>query len=167
MESTLALQGFYRRNLPHFVTSLRPIFITFDTRKHRILPPCARNIALRHALHDHGRKIFMDVAVIMPDHVHLIFTLLQGEDELPCSLAEVMKGIKGVSARRINQLLGRRGLLWQDESFDHVVRDSERSLAKFEYVCNNPVRAGLVSCADEYPWLWRSWVEGRRDADMQ
>jgi len=53
----------------------------------------------------------MDVAVIMPDHVHLIFTLLQGEDELPCSLAEVMKGIKGVSSRRINQLLGRRGLL--------------------------------------------------------
>ncbi len=109
----------------------------------------------------------MHVAVVMPDHVHLIFTLLRGEDELPCSLAEVMKGIKGVSARRINQLLGRRGRLWQDESFDHVVRDSEWSLAKFAYVCNNPVRAGLVRCADEYPWLWRSWVEGRLFADMQ
>jgi REP element-mobilizing transposase RayT len=110
----------------------------------------------------------MDVAIIMPDHAHLIFTPLQGDDETPCSLAEVMKGIKGVSARRINQLLGRRKPVWQDESFDHVVRKSESSLAKFEYVCDNPVRAGLVRCADEYPWLWRSWVEGSRDdADMQ
>jgi len=109
----------------------------------------------------------MDVAIIMPDHVHLIFTLLQGEDELTCSLAEVMKGIKGVSSRRINQLLRRKKPVWQDENFDHIVRDSERSLAKFEYVCNNPVHAGLVSCADEYPWLWRSWVEGSAGADMQ
>ncbi|HXH40851.1 MAG TPA: transposase [Thermoanaerobaculia bacterium] len=167
MNSTLALKGFYRRNLPHFVTSLRPLFLTFNTYDRWILPPGARTIALRHALHDHGRKIFMDVAVVMPDHVHLIFTLLQGEFELPCSLAEVMKGIKGVSARRINQLLKRRVPVWQDENFDHVVRDGERSLAKFEYVCNNPVRAGLVRCADEYPWLWRSWVEGRRGAGMQ
>jgi REP element-mobilizing transposase RayT len=167
MESPLALKGFYRRNLPHIVTSLRPIFVTFDTYERWVLPPGARTIALRHALHDHGKKIFMDVALIMPDHVHLIFTLLQGEDELPCSLAEVMKGIKGVSARRINQLLGRRKPVWQDESFDHMVRDSEWSLAKFEYVCNNPVAAGLVRCANEYPWVWRSWVEGRRDADMQ
>ena len=167
MESTLALKGFYRRNLPHFVTSLRPIFVTVDTYDRWVLPPGARTIALRHALHDHRRKIFVDVAIIMPDHAHLIFTLLQGESELPCSLAEVLKGIKGVSSRRIKQLLGRRKPVWQDENFDHVVRDSERSLAKFGYVRNNPVRAGLVSCPDEYPWLWRSWVEGRCDADMQ
>jgi len=66
-----------------------------------------------------------------------------------------------VSARRINQLLGRSKPVWLDESFDHVVRLSEASEAKFAYVCNNPVRAGLVSRTDDYPWLWRSWIEGR------
>jgi len=69
--------------------------------------------------------------------------------------------MKGVSARRINQLLHRSGPVWQDESFDHVIRSTERSRAKFEYVCNNPVRAGLAGSPDEYPWLWRPWVEGR------
>jgi len=109
----------------------------------------------------------MKVALVMPDHVHLIFTLLHDQDDVPYPLAEVMKGIKGVSARRINQLLGRSGTLWLDESFDHVVRNFESSQAKLEYVCDNPVRAGLVGSADEYPWLWRVWVEGKANADMQ
>src|SRR5689334_10403838 len=43
-----------------------------------------------------------------------------------------MKGIKGVSARRINQLLGRNGPLWQDEAFDHVVRNFESTQAKLD-----------------------------------
>jgi len=161
IDGPLALKPFYRRNLPHIVNA-RPLFLTFNTLNRWILPPGARTLALRHALHEHREKIFMDVAVIMPDHAHLIFSLLQDKFEVPYSLAEVMKGIKGVSSRRINQLLGRTGsFVWQDESFDHVVRQSERSLAKYEYVCNNPVRAGLVKHADEYPWLWRSWIEGR------
>jgi REP element-mobilizing transposase RayT len=167
MENSLALRGFYRRNLPHFVTAARPLFVTFTTLDRWILPPGARTIALRHALYDHEKKIFMDVALVMPDHVHLIFSLLHDENDVAFSLAEVMKGIKGVSARRINQLLCRGEPVWQDESFDHVVRHSEWSQAKFEYVCNNPVRAGLVKCADEYPWIWRSWIEGRGGSEMQ
>jgi len=167
MQSPLALKGFYRRNLPHIVRADRPLFVTFTTRNRWILPPGARTIALRHALHDHMTKIYMRVAIVMPDHVHLIFTLLHDQNDVPYSLAEVMKGIKGVSARRINQLTGRRGTLWLDEAFDHVVRNSESSQAKLEYVCDNPVRAGLVKSADEYPWLWRIWIEGRADADMQ
>jgi REP element-mobilizing transposase RayT len=109
----------------------------------------------------------MDVAIIMPDHGHLIFTLLHDRYEVPYSLAEVMKGIKGVSARKINQLLGRTGPVWLDEAFDHVVRHGEHSLAKFGYVCDNAVRAGLVADANDYPWLWRSWIEGRDGAEMQ
>jgi REP element-mobilizing transposase RayT len=153
--------GFYRRNLPHFERWDRPLFVTFSTIDRRILPPAARTIVIRHCLHEHGQKIFVDVAVVMPDHVHLIFHLLQDPDGSPHALRQVMKSIKGVSARRINQFLARSGPLWQDESFDHVLREHERSRAKYEYVCENPVRAGLVRFADDYPWLWRSWIEGR------
>ncbi len=96
----------------------------------------------------------------MPDHVHLILTLLGGDAEKDVMLWRIMKSMKGISARNINCLLGRSGSVWLDESFDHVVRARDRSRSKFEYVCNNPVRAGLVTSPDEYPWLWRSWIEG-------
>ncbi|MFW6189717.1 MAG: hypothetical protein ACOC7T_04710 [Planctomycetota bacterium] len=37
---------------------------------------------------------------------------------------------------------------------------------KVEYICRNPVRAGLVDSPEEYPWLWRTWVEGGRPLDF-
>ena len=146
---------FYRRNLPHYSVAEKLTFITFDTLNRRRLPPGARTLALRHALHEHGAALWMRVAVVMPDHVHLIFSIL-GSLALP----DIMRGIKGVSSRRINQLLGGKGPLWQDESFDHVVRNYEWSQRKVDYVCDNPVRAGIVRSPDDYPWLWRSWIEG-------
>jgi REP-associated tyrosine transposase len=151
----------YRRNLPHIVRYDRPLFITFSTVDRRILPPGARTITLRHVVFEHKRRAWIDVVVVMPDHAHLVLTLTAYEESTTVELGDVMKSIKGVSSRNINKLLGRKGNIWQDESFDHVLRMNERSRAKLEYVCNNPVRAGLVKNADDYPWLWRSWIEGR------
>ena len=147
---------FYRRRRPHIVRIDRPIFLTFVTFNRWRLPPGARTLALRHVMFEHLRKFYVHVAVIMPDHVHLVLRLLR-ED---VSLAEITKAMKGIASRRINQLLVRSGTVWRDESFDHVVRSCEWSRRKIDYVCNNPVRAGLVANADEYPWLWRAWVEG-------
>jgi putative transposase len=90
----------------------------------------------------------------------VILSLLETPQFDNRALSHITTSIKGISARNINLLLHRRAPVWRDESFDHVVRKTERSRAKFEYVCNNPVRAGLVASADEYPWLWRSWIEG-------
>jgi putative transposase len=72
----------------------------------------------------------------------------------PFSLAEIMQAIKSASAHRINQVLQRRGYVWQQESFDRVPRREESIGLKVEYVLNNPVRAGLVRLPGEYPWLW-------------
>ena len=92
----------------------------------------------------------------MPDHVHIIFTpLIDYDAREVCSLAEIMDAIKGASAHRINKAVGRRGRVWQAESFDHVVRCSEGLDAKIQYVLENPVRRGLVANSTEYPWLWR------------
>lgn len=94
--------------------------------------------------------------VVMPDHVHMLFTPLDG-----WSLATIMKRVKGPAAREINLLLGRRGALWQDESFDRILTSDEDVRRKGEYIAENPVRAGLVTSADEYPWLWREWIDGK------
>jgi hypothetical protein len=66
-----------------------------------------------------------------------------------------LRGIKGASARAINQLLGRHGPVWQEESFDHVLRSSEGLDSKIEYVLQNPVRNGLVNSWQEYRWAWQ------------
>ena len=89
----------------------------------------------------------------MPDHVHLIFTPLYDGDNLH-SVAEIMQGIKGASAHKINHLLNRSGQVWQRESFDRVLRREESIHPKVGYMVQNPVRAGLVQTAEEYRWLW-------------
>jgi len=119
----------------------------------------ARDVILRHCLHDHGRKIRLHAAVVMPDHVHLLLTPLRDEQGWPYGVAAILKLIKGTSARSVNQLLRVSGPVWQEESFDHVLRSDESFAEKLEYIRQNPVRRGLVDRPEEYRWLW---IEGER-----
>jgi putative transposase len=84
--------------------------------------------------------------VVMPNHVHLLI-----EPRLP--LERITRGIKGVSARDANRLLKRPGcVFWQAESFDHWVRTPAEGEKICHYVEDNPVKAGLVSTPDKWPW---------------
>ena len=150
----------YRRNLPHFQCPGTTLFVTFCTYRGWTLPESVRGVVLQHCLHDHGTKLCMHGAVVMPDHVHLILTPLADDEGSMYGLAEIIGAIKGASAHSVNRLLRRRGHVWQDESFDHVLRRDESQRAKVDYVCANPIRRGLAKSEDEYPWLWREWIEG-------
>ena len=144
----------YRRRLPHYQRDDRPIFVSFRTLKCLLLTPEARTLTLRHCLHDHGRTVVLHAAVIMPDHAHLLFTALRDFEGWTYALPEILRAIKGCSARSINQLTGRSGPVWQDESFDHVLRGDESLRETVEYIRQNPVRKGLVTRPENYPWLW-------------
>lgn len=144
----------YRRRLPHYQRDDRPLFVTFRTQKRVELPPEARTRALRHCVHDHGKTINLHAAVIMPDHAHLLFTALRDAEGWTFALPEILRAIKGTSARSINNLLSRRGPVWQDESFDHVLRGKESLRETVEYIRQNPVRKGLAVRPEDYPWLW-------------
>jgi putative transposase len=146
---------FYRRKLPHLQSDYKPHFVTFCTHRRWILPEKARGIVLNSCLHDHEVKIDLHAVVVMPDHVHMILTPLikQTAFEVYC-LGEITDGIKGASAHLVNRALGRQGKVWQTESFDRVLRSSEKLDEKIDYILNNPVRAGLVESAPDYPWLW-------------
>src|SRR5207249_1056164 len=74
-------------------------------------------------------------------------------------LHEILRRLKGYSARLINQRRGTRSPVWQEESFDRVLRSSESLDAKIAYVLANPVRAGLANLSAEYPWSWRKPLE--------
>jgi len=75
----------------------------------------------------------------------------------PFPLQDILKLIKGPAASSVNLLNRTCGALWQDESFDHVLRLNESFDEKLEYIRQNPVRRGLVARPEEYEWLW---VEG-------
>ncbi len=144
----------YRRRLPHYQRDDRPLFVTFRTQKTLELSPEARTLALQHCLHDHGKTIQIHAAVIMPDHVHLLFTALRDGDGWAFALPEILRAIKGASSRSINKLSGRAGPVWQDESFDHVLRGDESLRETIDYIRQNPVRKGLVEKPEDYSWLW-------------
>jgi len=147
---------FYRRNLPHIQRDFTPHFITFNTKFRSVLPGWARDIVLACCIHDHERRYRLRVALVMADHVHLILTPLTDETQRSVvSLVDIMRAIKGASAHAINHRSGTSGRVWQEESFDRVVRSSESLDAKIAYILENPVRKGLVKDWSEYRWVWR------------
>ena len=140
----------YRRRLPHLSKENKTYFVTFCTCQRFFLIPTALDQVLASCVHDHPQQYWLHCAVVIPDHVHLILT------PHARTLVKIIGSIKGASAYRVNRLIGRSGPLWQEESFDKIVRRSENLLKKAEYIAANPVRAGLVTSPDAYRWLWRA-----------
>ena len=96
--------------------------------------------------------------VVMPDHVHWLFSLAVGD------LSACVRKFKSHSARSINRLVGTQGAIWQAGFFDHRMRDAEDLRAQAMYVIRNPVRAGLVARSVDYPYWGCRWVS-HADAD--
>lgn len=74
---------------------------------------------------------------IMNNHVHILFKPLE-------SLSKVMQMIKGVSAKKINELLFQKGKFWADDYYDKAIRDENHFLLVYEYIKNNPLKIGGV-----------------------
>ena len=148
------MQHVYKRNLPHIDNGRQSYFLTFCTRDRWILPPRARSIVLECCRHNHNKKYFLDAVVVMPDHVHLILTpCMDRVKNAAVPISSITRVLKSYSAFRINRELGRTGSLWQDETYDHVIRGGEMA-EMYRYVLLNPVRKGLVSAPEEYEWVW-------------
>ena len=144
----------YRRKLPHYQWLDKVYFVTFSTHHRKALSPGARDIVLNTCLSGNGRLFELHAAVVMPDHVHLLLTPLADQEGL-ISIPEIMQAIKGAAAHRVNKYLGRKGRVWQEESFDRAMREVENVRGKIDYILGNPVRAGLVENPFDYRWLWK------------
>ena len=157
----------YRRNLPHFQPDGAELFITF--RLYGTLPLASGRDGHAFAAADRelertplgpswlkqpriaecvtetirqgerGRALYDLVAfVVMPNHVHLLI-----DPRVPAP--KITQFVKGVSAKRANELLRRTGLrFWQDESFDRWVRSPKERANIIRYIEFNPVRANLA-----------------------
>jgi REP-associated tyrosine transposase len=112
------------------------------------------NAVLQRCFHNNGKTIHPHAVVVMPDYVHLLLTALRDADGWTFALPEILRAIKGGSARSVNKLASRVGPLWQDESFDHVLRGNESLRETIDYIRQIPVRRGLEDKAESYEWLW-------------
>ena len=157
----------YRRRLPHLQKADAAVFVTFCTAGRLALPEQTRDLVLEHCLRESGiqsfagegaraTRVHLYAAVVMPDHVHMLFLPLRDEEGWPYPLVDILQCLKSVTAHRINRLLHTSGPVWEEESFDHVLRSDESLKEKCEYIRQNPVTAGLVQKPEDYRWLWVS-----------
>jgi len=147
----------HRQRLEHVFEPGGTYFVTVTLLDRRVdlsdgrLAPLVVS-ALKHF--EEKRYLLFDY-VVMPDHVHFLVKPLQIDGEwLP--LSRIYHSFKSFTANQINRALGRTGALWQDDTYDRVVRGRTDFEEKAKYILMNPLRKGLVSD----PLLWPWWGRG-------
>ena len=164
-----------RRHLPHFEVPGSIYHVTWKTHDQLALSPEARRRTLEACSYWHGRKMKCYIACVMPDHVHLLLqpTSVQESGKTGVhSLSEILHSIKSFSAHEVNKVMKRSGSVWQEESFDRMIRSESDLHEKWNYIWDNAWRAGPVGIVDENPFVWTPGTEeqidhsaSRRDAE--
>jgi len=94
---------------------------------------------------EHG--FLLGAWVFLPDHWHAIICPAH-----PLTISGVMESIKVGATKRINRSRREAGLLWQPRFFDRAVRTVKEYHEKVQYIHLNPVKAGLASRPEDWPW---------------
>lgn len=86
--------------------------------------------------------------VLMPDHLHAFVVI----DDERMNLSRWIKSLKNSLSKTL-RTTGVHAPHWQKGFFDHILRSGESYSAKWDYVRENPVRAGFVKQWDEWPFV--------------
>ena len=95
---------------------------------------------------EHDFNIAVGRYVIMPEHVHFF---VRGGPEFRLSR---WVGLLKQALAKAAKLSAAKKQVWQEGFFDHLLRSDESYAQKWEYVRENPVRAGLVKFAQDWPY---------------
>lgn len=93
------------------------------------------------------QRIKLFAFCVMPDHYHLTLYLMPGED-----LSKVFEDSNKFTSHQLNKVLHRRGQFWQEGFYDRRCRDEDELYDLSLYIEQNPVRAGLVTSAELWPY---------------
>jgi REP element-mobilizing transposase RayT len=143
---------FQRSNAPLY-------FVTFNThaRASLLASPEVHNAFVEYCRRAIDFRIGVGCYVLMPDHIHLFVcfgigcttTLSTWVKGLKRELGRVLLSVGCEPAKRSGQKLSS---FWQPGFHDRLLRTNESYAAKWDYVFQNPVRAGLISRAEEWPY---------------
>ena len=102
----------------------------------------------------------IDAWVVMPDHMHCVWTLPEGDSDFPKRWHAIKASFsKSLPAEgRPSGRLGDRGI-WQRGYWEHTIRDADDFAAAVDYTHFNPVKHGFVS--DPADWPYSTYRVGR------
>ncbi|HJW82273.1 MAG TPA: transposase [Acidiferrobacterales bacterium] len=158
-----------------FTLNLAERHRTLLTEHIAILRTVMRGVKQRHPFH-------IDALVILPDHLHCILTLPEGDADYPLRWALIKAGFSRRIAKterrnssRVNK--GERGV-WQRRYWEHMIRDERDYARHVDYIHYNPVKHGYTSRATDWPYssihryivagtLTRDWGAGVAKEDGQ
>lgn len=128
-------------------------FITFCTFDRRALLASAafHDHFVEHMNHKSTEGIVCGEYVVMPNHIHLFLRIDPHRYQLGKTVG-FMKQSLSASLRR----LGHAHPYWQPGFFDHILRSADSYSEKWNYVRNNPVRAGLVEYSSD--WMFQGTI---------
>ncbi len=181
------------RGLIRFHQSRQTHFVTFSCYHHRELLITDESRELVESALERVRRsyrLYIYGYVVMPDHVHLLLSEPQTQDnpnsgtlkpgfglsgstgwlnnpqEYP--LADALKSLKQGVARR---LIENAGHFWQKRYHDFNVRNRPQFVQKLRYIHDNPVKAGLCKRPEDWPWSsflhYATGVEGRVEIESE
>jgi len=141
-----------RKVLPHVPPSwIDPgglFFITICADRRRMLAfgrvQCEQMIQSAMFYHQTG-KWWIRLFLVMPDHIHAILAF-----DRSVRMSDVVAAWKRYISRKI-------GVVWQRDFVDHRLRKDESLEEKAFYIRQNPVRAGLIGKAEDWPYF----IDGR------
>jgi len=115
--------------------------------------------ALKNALREvmKTRPFTIDAFVLLPEHLHCIWTLPDGDADIS-SRWNIVKRLTSQSVREIlppgNSIMKKRGelSLWQRRFYDHLIRDEVDYERHFDYIHRNPVKHGYVKSVADWPY---------------
>ena len=143
----------YRRRLPHWRLEGSVYFITWRLHPSQYeLDSEERRIITNAIKHFDVQKYDLLAYVVMHNHVHVLVKLAE-----KYTLSQVVHSWKSFTANRLQHQFNRRKSVWQDESFDRIVRDEAELLEKAQYIINNPFK--VWPDVEEYQWVGGKLIE--------
>jgi putative transposase len=98
----------------------------------------------------------IDAIVILPDHLHTIWTLPEGDDDFSCRWRQIKSYFsshieKGERISKSRTRKQERGI-WQRRFWEHRIRDDTDFIRHVDYIHYNPVKHGHVACVADWPY---------------
>ena len=92
-----------------------------------------------------GKRYELHAWVIMPNHIHVLVRMLASH-----TLGNAVRGWKSFTARKINELLGHEGSVWQEVYWDRYIRNERHYEQAVAYIHENQTKAGLSTCIKDW-----------------
>ena len=102
-----------------------------------------------------GIRYDLHAFVVMPSHIHCVISPRGGSERSlrrgrMSELGSITHSLKSFIAHEARRVAGFKSEFWQQESYDHLVRNEEELERIVRYVEHNPVKAGLCRMADQW-----------------